>query len=95
MANTMTIVEHNVNAEHFFRWMEKHWKYYVGSNKGKQEMLSMFEDEVCPTSSDGFILPPSATVSGEEEFYADFARVWYQKEEEDDYDYVFVHGRRD
>lgn len=95
MANTMTIVEHNINADHFFRWMEKHWKYYVGSNKGKQEMLSMFEDEVCPTSSDGFILPPSATVSGEEAFYADFARVWYQKEEEDDYDYVFVHGRRD
>lgn len=95
MANTMTIVEHNINAEHFFRWMEKHWKYYVGSNKGKQEMLSMFEDEVCDNGSDGFILPPSATVSGEEEFYADFARVWYQKEEEDDYDYVFVHGRRD
>lgn len=27
---SQTITEHNINAEHFFRWMEKHWKYYVG-----------------------------------------------------------------
>lgn len=98
MANTMTIVEHNVNAEHFFRWLEKHWKYggwYVGSKKGKQEALSMFEYEVLPNDSDGFVLPAHATLSGKEEIYTDFARVWFQTEEEDDYDYVFVHGMRD
>ncbi|MCK9326851.1 MAG: hypothetical protein M0P69_15270 [Bacteroidales bacterium] len=95
MVKKMTIAEHNINADHFFRWLEKHWKYYVGSRKGKQEALSMFEDEVCPNGSGWFVLSPGATVSGVEEIYDDFARVWYQLEEEDEYDYVFVHGRRD
>ena len=92
---TMTIVEHNINAEHFFRWLEKHWKYYVGSYRGKREALSMFEDEVCTNDSDGFVLPADATLSGKEEIYTDFARVWFQTEEDDEYDYIFVHGMRD
>ncbi len=49
-----TITDHNVNADHFFNWMEQHWKYCVGSAADKRAMLAMFEDEA---PSGEFTLP--------------------------------------
>lgn len=76
----MTMTEYEILKKRIEEW---------NRGKGAEFQLQLGEAE------EDYVDPDSATVSGEEEFYADFARVWYQKEEEDDYDYVFVHGRRD
>ena len=82
-----TVTDHNVNADHFFKWMERHWKYYVGSAADKREILSMFEDEA---PSGEFNLPGSATNDGEPHAYTDFYRQWFETEDGDDYRYF--HG---
>lgn len=82
-----TITDHNVNADHFFKWMERYWKYYVGSAADKREMLSMFEREA---SSGGFALPGSATNDGEPHVYTDYYKQWFETEDGDDYKYI--HG---
>ena len=86
------IMEYNINKEWFFLWMKVHWKHYIGSPHDKSEMIRMFEDEVCPTGRMEFTLPPEATLSGKEEAYSDFERVWFQTVDEGGPDYVFVHG---
>lgn len=82
-----TITGHNVNADHFFRWMERYWKYYIGSTADKREMLSLFEDEA---PSGEFTLPGSATNDGKPHAYTEFYRQWFETEDGEDYQYI--HG---
>jgi len=89
-----TIMEHNVNADWFFSWMEEHWKYYNGSSEDRIYMITMFENDVCPFGSTEFVLPSDSTFSGKQEVYKDFNRVWFKtyKDSECVDDYIFIHG---
>ena len=103
----MTLMEHNVNAEHFFSWLRKHVKDFNDDEASRTWWLEKFEKEMsnCTRVSGRiFTVEGERTKDGLDHDYRDFHMVWTESRKEDLEDledlqdlqdledYYFVHG---
>ena len=91
----MTLMEHNVNAEHFFCWLRKRLKDFSDDEASRIWWLERFEEELYWIWAVQFTLPGEDTKDGLDHTYREFEWVWIGPGEDYLEEYVFVHGNYD